>query len=95
MHLCIAFAAIYRTVRLGLKGNSCFSAAGSTNSSEILARTARCVLASIAAGLATLGLVLETTLSIKFLFTSGKHELLSTLFAYQCLVLEHVSVIPL
>ena len=81
-HLGEALAAIDRTVGLGLKGNLGLAAAGCTNSGEILAGTAGSVLASVTAGLAALGLVLEAALSIELLLTSGEHELLATLFAH-------------
>jgi hypothetical protein len=82
LHLGKAVTAIYRSVRLGLEGNSCLSAACSTGSGKELAGTACVVLAGVAAGLATLGLILESALCIKFLLTSGKHEFCSTFFAY-------------
>ena len=81
-HLGEALAAIDRTVGLGLKGNLGLAAAGSANSGEVLAGTAGSVLASVTAGLAALGLVLEAALSIDLLLTSGEHELLATLFAH-------------
>ena len=59
-HLGEALAAIDRTVGLGLKGNLGLAAAGSANSGEVLAGTAGSVLASVTAGLAALGLVLES-----------------------------------
>lgn len=76
-HLGEALAAIDRTVRLGLKGNLGLAAAGSANSGEVLAGTAGSVLASVTAGLAALGFVLEAALSIELLLTSGEHELLA------------------
>ena len=88
-HLGEALAAIDRTVGLGLKGNLGLAAAGSANSGEVLAGTAGSVLASITAGLATLGLVLEASLSIELLLTSGKGELCAALFADQNLVFVH------
>jgi hypothetical protein len=81
-HLGEALAAIDRTVGLGLKRNLGLAAAGSANSGEVLAGTAGSVLASVTAGLAALGLVLEAALSIELLLTSGEHELLATLFAH-------------
>ena len=80
-HLGEALAAIDRTVGLGLKGNLGLAAAGCANSGEILAGTAGSVLASVTAGLAALGLVLEAALSIELLLTGGEHELLAALFA--------------
>ena len=48
------------------------------------------ILAGVAAGLAALGLVLESTLSVELLLAGGEHELLTALFAYQDFVFEHV-----
>jgi hypothetical protein len=70
-------AAVDRTVRLGLERNLRLAAARSADSGEILAGTTGCILAGIAAGLATLGLILEASLSIKFLLAGGEHELLA------------------
>ena len=81
-HLGEAIAAINGTVGLGLKRHLGLAAASRANSGEILAGTAGSVLASVAAGLAALGLVLETALSIKLLLTGGEHELIATLFAH-------------
>ena len=89
-HLCKALAAVYGSVRLGLERNLCLTTTCCTNSGEILTGTASCILASITAGLAALGLILEAALCIELLLTSGEHEFLATLFAYQCLVFVHV-----
>ena len=88
-HLCKAFAAINRSVRLRLKGNLCFLAAGCTYGGEVLAGTAVSVLSGITAGLAALGLVLEAALCIELLLTGGENEFLAAFLAYQCLVFEH------
>lgn len=80
-HLGEALAAIDRTVGLGLKGNLCLAAASCANCGEELTGTTSCILASVAACLAALGLVLETALCVEFLLTCGEHELLTTLFA--------------
>ena len=80
-HLGEALAAVDRTVRLGLEGNLGLAAAGSANSGEILTGAAGGVLASITAGLAALGLVLEAALSVELLLTGGEHELVAALFA--------------
>jgi hypothetical protein len=40
------------------------------------------VLAGVTAGLAALGLVYETLLSVELLLTGGKDELIAALFAY-------------
>ena len=81
-HLGEALAAIDRTVALGLEGHTGLAAAGSAGSGEELPGAAGGVLASVAASLAALGLVLEAALSIELLLTSGEHELLATLFAH-------------
>ena len=81
-HFCEAFAAIHRTVRLGLKGYPCLAAAGSAHSGEILTRAAGCILTCVTARLAALGLVLEAALCIEFLLTGGEHEIIAALFAF-------------
>ena len=80
-HLGKALATVDRTVRLRLKRNLGLAATGSADSGEVLAGTTGSGLAGIAAGLAALGLVLETALSVELLLTGGEHELLATLFA--------------
>jgi hypothetical protein len=80
-HLGEAIAAINGTIGLGLEGNPGLTAAVGADSGEILARTTGGVLASVTAGLAALGLVLEAALCIKLLLTGGKYELVTTLFA--------------
>ena len=81
-HLSEALAAENGTVRLGLEGNLCFAAAASAGSSEELTGGAGCILAGITAVLASLGLVLETALSIESLLTGGEHELIAAIFAH-------------
>ena len=80
-HLGEALAAIDRTVGLGLKGNLGLAAASCANCGEELTGTACCVLASVAAGLAALGLVLEAALRVELLLTGSEHELFAALFA--------------
>ena len=80
-HLGEALAAIDRTVGLGLKGNLCLAAACCAGSGKVLTGATSGVLASVAAGLAALGLVLEAALCVEFLLTGGENELLTTLFA--------------
>jgi ABC-type uncharacterized transport system permease subunit len=89
VHLGEALAAEHGTVGLGLEGNLSLAAATGAGSGEELTGSAGSVLAGITAGLAALGLVLETTLSIESLFASGEHELLATLFANQILIFVH------
>ena len=76
-----ALTAVHGTVRLGLERNLRLTAAGGAHGGEILTGAAGGVLAGVTAGLAALGLVLETALSVKLLLTGGEHELLATLFA--------------
>ena len=80
-HLSEALAAVHRTVGLGLEGNLGLAAAVGTGSSEELTGTTGAVLASVTAGLAALGLVLEAALSVELLLTGGEHELVAALFA--------------
>ena len=80
-HASEAIAAVYRTVALGLKGNLGLAAAGSAGSGEIFPGSSGSVLAGIAASLAALRLVLEASLGVEFLLTSGENELLAALFA--------------
>ena len=80
-HFGEAIAAIHRTIGLGLKGNLGLATASGADSGEVLTGTASSVLASVAAGLATLRLILEAALSIEFLLTGGENELVAALFA--------------
>jgi len=80
-HLSEALAAEYGAVGLGLEGNLCFAATTSTGSSEELTGTTGAVLASVTAGLAALGLILETTLSVELLLASSENEFIAALFA--------------
>jgi len=80
-HLSEALAAVNGTIGLGLKGNLCLAAASSADCGKELTGTTGSVLACVAACLAALGLVLETTLSVELLLTCGKYELVTTLFA--------------
>ena len=75
LHASEAIAAVDRTVGLGLEGNLGFAAAACAGCGEILSGTTSCILASIAAGLAALRLILEAALSIEFLLTGSEHEL--------------------
>ena len=81
-HLSEALAAEHGTVSLGLEGHLGLAAAAGAGSGEELTGTTGGVLASVTAGLAALGLVLEATLSVESLLTSGEHELVATLFAH-------------
>ena len=81
-HLSEAGAAVHGTVALGLEGHLGLAAALGTDSGEVLTGTTGCVLASVAAGLAALGLVLEAALSVELLLTGGEHKLVAALFAH-------------
>jgi len=84
-----AIAAVNGAIGLGLKGNLRLTATSGAGSGKVLAGAARDSLASVAAILAALGLVLEPTLGIELLLTTGEHELLATFFTYQSLVFVH------
>ena len=80
-HLSEALAAENGTVGLGLEGNLCLAAATCAGSGEELTGATGSVLASVTAGLAALGLVLEAALSVEFLLTGGENEFVAALFA--------------
>ena len=80
-HLSEALAAENRTVGLGLEGNLCLATAACAGSGEELTGATGSVLASVTAGLAALGLVLEAALCVELLLTGGEHELVAALFA--------------
>ena len=81
-HLSEAGAAVHGTVALGLEGHLGLTTALGTDGGEVLTGTTGCVLASVAAGLAALGLVLEAALSVELLLTGGEHKLVAALFAH-------------
>ena len=81
LHLSEALAAEYGTVGLGLEGNLSLTAATGAGSSEELTGATAGVLASVTAGLAALGLVLEATLSVELLLTGSENEFVAALFA--------------
>ena len=78
-HLSEALAAENGTIGLGLEGNLSLAAATCAGSGEELTGATGSVLASITAGLAALGLVLEAALCVELLLTSGEHELVAAL----------------
>ena len=88
-HLSEALAAEHGTIGLGLEGNLSLATATSAGSGEELTGTTGSILAGITAVLATLGLILEATLSVESLLTSGEHELIAALFANQILIFVH------
>ena len=73
-HLREALAAVDRTIGLRLEGNTSLAAAVGADSGEVLSRAAGSILASVTAGLAALGLILEASLRIELLLTGGEHE---------------------
>ena len=81
-HLGEALAAVNGTIALGLEGNLGLATASGANSSEVLTGTASSILASVTAGLAALGLVLEAALCVELLLAGGEHELATALFAH-------------
>ena len=81
LHLCKAIAAVNRAIISGLERHTGLAAAGSAGGGEKLAGTAGGVLARVTAGLAALGLILETLLSVELLLTGGEYELVAALFA--------------
>ena len=89
LHLSEALAAVDRTVFARLEGHLAGLAAACANGVEHLALTTGSVLAGIAACLAALGLVLETTACVELLLTGGENELFAAIFAYQSLVFVH------
>lgn len=88
-HLSEALAAEHGTVGLGLEGHLSLTAAACASSSEELTGATGIVLASITAGLAALGLILEAALCVELLLTGGEHELLAAIFALQSLIFVH------
>jgi hypothetical protein len=89
LHCCKAFAAVYRSVAVGLERNLGSLAAVSANSFKHLSGSLTCILASIATGLASLGLILEALFSIEFLLACSENEIVSAVLALQCDVLIH------
>ena len=73
-HLSEALAAEHGTVGLGLEGNLCLAATTGAGSGEELTGATGSILASVTAGLAALGLVLEAALCVELLLTGGEHE---------------------
>ena len=85
-------AAIDRAVVAGLEGDFAGLAAFGTDGVihlTLAAATAGVLLAGVTAGLAALGLILEPTLSVEFLFAGGENEFLTAVFADESFVLIH------
>ena len=81
LHTSKAVAAVYRTIGLGLKRNLCLAAAISAGSGEELSGTTGCILTSVAAGFAALGLILEAALCVELLLAGSENEFVAALFA--------------
>ncbi len=81
LQLCEAFAAVYGTVGLGLKRYTSFLAACYAGSGEEFTGSAGSILASIAAGLAALGFVLEALFCVELLFAGGEYEIVAAFLA--------------
>ena len=77
----IALAAKNRSVACGLERNLSLFAALSAGYCEVLSLGLRSVLSLVTARLASLGLVLEALLCVKFLLACCENELLATVFA--------------
>lgn len=82
VHLSKALAAINRAVFSWLERNLCLFAAACANSGEHLSVRFFAGLAGVAAGFASLRLVLESFFSVEFLLASSENELGSAFFAY-------------
>ena len=79
--LSVALAAENGAVGLGLEGNLGFATATGANTGEDFTGSTGSILASVTAGLAALGLVLEATLCVEFLLTGGENEFVAAHFA--------------
>jgi hypothetical protein len=86
---CIAGAAVYGLVAIGLERNLCNATAVSANGFKHLSLGSSVVLSCIAARLASLGLILEALFSIEFLLACSENEIVSAVLALQCDVLIH------
>jgi len=85
-----AFTAVNGLAFGRIEGHFASFSAVSADSIKHLSGASRSGLACIAAGFASLGLVLEALLCIEFLLTGGEHEIIAAFFALQCLVLIHL-----
>jgi hypothetical protein len=94
-HFSIAVAAINRSVVAGLERNLRFFSASCACGREELTGGLGRIFLCVAAGLASLRLVLEALFSIEFLFSGCENEFRSAILAYQCLVLIHVCYLAL
>jgi hypothetical protein len=80
-NFCKAIAAVDRSVGLGLERYTGFVSAGCANGCVILSRASGGCFTSVAATLAPLGLVLESTLGVELLLADCENKLFPTLFA--------------
>ena len=94
-HLCKALAAIYRTVFTRPERHFSFFSAACAYGCEHLAFRLRSVLASIAAGLASLRLVYKALGCVKFLLTGGENEFSAAFLACECFVFVHLIYLAL
>ncbi len=90
LHLCKAIAAVYRSVTVGLERNFSFPSALVAYCCEHFSGFACCILACIAASLASLGLILESLLCVKFLLACCEYEIVAAFLALKGLVLVHL-----
>ena len=77
----IALAAENRAIVRRLERNLCLFAALCASGGEEFAGALTGVLASVAASLATLGLILEALLCVELLLTCGENEFLTAILA--------------
>jgi hypothetical protein len=89
LHLRETVAAINRPVGNRLKRNLCFAAAFRAHGNMKLSLGFALVFFLVAAGFASLGLVLEASLCVKFLLSRGERKVCSAISALKCFVLIH------
>jgi len=90
-----AFAAVYRTVFFGFKGNLSLFTAFCTDCSVHLSVLSDAVLSCNSAFFTTAGFVFKTLFSIKFLLARCEYKFSTTVFAYECLVFVHYKSLTL
>ena len=84
-----AFAAVNSLAFGRFEGHLALLAALSADGRKHFSRTLLPILSCSTALFASLGLVFKAFGCVEFLLTGGEHEILATIFALQCLVLEH------
>lgn len=87
--LCKAFSAIVVLALHGCKGNGVLFTAICADNCRSLSLRSACVLASLSAGLAALGLIHKAFFSVEFLLSCGKNEFFAAILANECLVFVH------